>query len=326
MKRFSLIAGLIAAVLPLASCEKEVETIWSDDNAPMLVLNAQILSDDARHTLFVYCSEKSHCDPVEEASVTCTLNSNPLSVEHSEGGRYVFDAQLSAGDRLGFKVSWKDLNATAEAVVPEAVGQITGVTVTEMIIDDEYGSEWKRVQEAISFKDHPGKKDYYMLSIVNVYHHLDEDGNVIESCAVHVSIDAGEDKVLNPMGAEVANFLDYENDYNTFTDEMFADASYTFKVYAQSWYSFNDEWIQFLSRFMEGDPYSIDRVYKVYSIDFDEYMYLNAISANNNGLGIMTEPVVYPGNIDGGLGFVTAASPVTWTVTSGPYTFPEGFQ
>ena len=65
----------------------------------------------------------------------------------------------------------------------------------------------------------------------------------------------------------------------------------------------------------------MDRVYKVYSIDFDEYMYLQAMSARSNDIGFMTEPVVFPENVVGGHGFVTAMTPVTWTISSGPYEF-----
>ena len=322
MKKISIaILILLSVILPLASCENDVETIWSDNNEARLVLNAQIRQDKATHTLFVYNSEKSHCDPVDGAAVTCTLNSKPLEVVPSEGGRYKFDAQLSAGDALEFKVSWRGLNASASAVVPEPAGGITAVTITEMIIEDEYESQWSRILESITFKDRPGVKDFYMLTVENVYHRLDAEGNVTESFAVETTVDAGDDKVLNPMGAEVSEFTGYDNDYNIFTDEMFADASYTFRVYATNGYVYSNEWVEFLNRFSEGDPYTMDRVYKVYSIDFDEYMYLQAMSARSNDIGFMTEPVVFPENVVGGHGFVTAMTPVTWTISSGPYEF-----
>lgn len=323
MKRYGLISGLVAALIATASCTNDVEIIWSDENAPMLLLNAQLRQDYTRHTLYVYCSEKSNCEPVDDAAVTATLNSKSFILERHEGGKYVFDAELKPGDVLEFKASWKGLNASASAVVPAAAGEITQVTVTEVTIEDGETS-WQRVQEGITFKDRPGVQDYYMLAIEDVYNRLDGDGNVVESLPVRVSIDAGNDKVLNPMGAEMTEFLGYDNDYNIFTDEMFADASYTFKVYTSDWAVYSPDWSEFMNRFNEGDPYSVDRVYKIYSIDFDEYVYLNSISANGNDLGFMTEPVVFTENVRGGLGFVTVVSPVTYTLSSGPKEYHYG--
>ena len=307
-------------LVPLASCTTEVETLWSDSNAAMLVLNAQIRQDEAIHTLSVYCSEGSHCNPVEDALVACTVNSKPVDVETREGGKYCFEANLTAGDEVAFQVSWKGKNASASAEVPVSAGEITGVTTTEVILEDGDYS-WTKIQEAITFKDRAGEKDFYMLSIEDVYNRLDDNGNIVESVPVRVSIDAGNDKVLNPMGAEVTELFGYDNDYNVFTDEMFSDASYTFKVYANDWAVYSPEWVDFMNRYSEGEKYSVSRDYKIYSITFEEYMYLNAISARGNDLGMMTEPVVFPENVTGGLGFVTVTSPVVWRRTTGPYKF-----
>lgn len=312
------------ALLPPVSCTNEVETIWSDDNAPILVLNAQIHQEDAHHTLFVYCSEKSHCDPLGGATVICSVNSKPVAVEEQDKGAYVFASKLAAGDIIDFKVTWKTLSATARAEVPEPVGEITGVTVTDVTIENDETS-WQRRLESVAFKDRPDANDYYMLSIEDVYNRLDDDGNIIESISTRVSIDASDDKVLNPMGAEMTEFLDYDNDFNIFTDEMFADASYTFKLYPNEWAVYSAEWVDFMGRFSDGDKYTIDRVYKVYSLTFDEFLYLKAITAQYNNIELMTEPVIFPENVTGGLGFVAAMSPVSRVVTRGPFEFDGNY-
>lgn len=82
-----------------------------------------------------------------------------------------------------------------------------------------------------------------------------------------------------------------------------------------STYGFYDEnWTMFWDDFQEGDYYSMDRVIRVYTLTFDEYVYLKSIIAANNDLGFMTEPVIYAENVEGGLGFVTAMTPSSYTI------------
>ena len=139
MKGYSIkIMMALAAILPLTACENEIETIWSDDNPPVLVLNAQIKQDEAEHTLFVYCSEKSHCEAVD-AKVTVQVNSKDVELVHEqdqeqESARYVFSTPLVAGDKLYFKAEYNGLTATARAEVPVAVGEITKVEVSEVTV------------------------------------------------------------------------------------------------------------------------------------------------------------------------------------------------
>ncbi|MBP5505533.1 MAG: DUF4249 family protein [Bacteroidales bacterium] len=336
MRRFIIKAMMIAAVMmPLAACENEIETIWSSDNMPRLVLNAQIMQDETEHTVRVFCSKFSRSEPMA-AEVTVTLNSKAVKVTHvvieeeegmeglggEESGRYTFQAQLSPGDRLEFKAHAMGLTATAVAEVPVAVGEITKVEVSEVTVENMFDSEKEhRVQDAITFKDHKGELDYYMLIMEDVYKHLDAGGNVVDEYVHKVNMDTALDKVLNPMGAEAAELLGYDNDFNVFTDEMFADGEYTFKILASKWDYFGGNWLEFWEAFEEGDTYAIDRRYKIYTLGFDEFLYLKAISAAYNDIGFMTEPMIYPENVTGGLGFVAAISPIDWVTPGTPIPF-----
>ena len=53
---------------------------------------------------------------------------------------------------------------------------------------------------------------------------------------------------------------------------------------------------------------------QVYSISFDEFMYVKAQDGDGIDLEFMTEPVIYPENVSGGLGFVTVMTPASWTI------------
>ncbi len=325
MKGYSIkITMALAAILPLTACENEIETIWSDDNPPVLVLNAQIKQDEAEHTLFVYCSEKSHCEAVD-AKVTVQVNSKDVELVHEqdqESARYVFSTPLVAGDKLYFKAEYNGLTATARAEVPVAVGEITKVEVSEVTVESMLdGEKEQRRQDAVTFKDNVGTQDFYMLVVTDVYSRIDADGQSVREYHHKVHVDTSLDKVLNPMGAEVSEFLGYGNDFNVFSDEMFADGSYTLKILASKWGYYYGEWNDFWAEFQEGDSYKKDRHYKIYTLDFDEFLYVKAISAAYNDIGFMTEPMIYPENVTGGLGFVSAITPIEWITPGTPVPF-----
>lgn len=332
---------ILAAASMAVACENDVDTIWSASNEAILVVNAQLQQDDPSHRIYVNCSEGSRSQMVTDAEVTCSINGGAdidalpttygyelfdgsTSYEHKG---YGFEAGLATGDRLDIKVRWKDLSgkdlsASASFTVPESAARITAIDTARVELAEEgnWGGDTHITRQyLITVKDKPGEKNYYMLRFQDVYYKLDESGARVDSLICKGSFDSSDDKILHPVQNSILDdiFGNY-NDYEIFNDEMFADAEYALKVYDSYYALFFEDWMKFWYKFLEGDRYCMDRRIKVYTITFDEYLYLNAIGSAGNDLEFMTEPVIYPENVTGGLGFISIATPTVRTINFPP--------
>ena len=337
MKRNIII--VLATALMAVSCENTVETIWSDQNEAMLVLNAQLIQDSPSHMVYVHCSEGGQNNEVLDAEVFYSKNGGaekkavPITYWeewydgslHENIDGYGFDENFAAGDRVNLRASWHGLTATGEITFPESAAKITAVDTSKIVLssDNGYYETQTTRQYRITVKDKPGEKNYYMPRYEDVYYHYDATGEKVDSITIKGSFDATDDHVLHPVeNSMMEDLIGRDNYYETFTDEMFADGDYTIKVTDHRWGAYVGAWTEFWNQFEEGDSYSLDRRIKVYTLTFDEYIYLRAIDAAGNDLGFMTEPVIVPGNVLGGLGFVTGVTPEIWTLEfpAEPYT------
>ena len=302
------------------------------------MLNAQLKQDNQVHMVYVHCSEGGRNNDVTDADVFYSINGGaekkmaPHSRYeewydgelHEEFEGYQFEETFAPGDRVSLRASWHDLKASGEIIFPESAAKITAVDTAKIVHSnaDGYNETYSTRQYRITVKDKAGEKNYYMLRFEDVYYQLDASGKKVSSITIDGSFDATDDHVLHPVeNSMMGDLIGGYNYYETFTDEMFADASYTIKVTDNRW-SYVGAFTEFWERFQEGDSYSLDRRIKVYTLTFDEYIYLRAIDAAGNDLGFMTEPVIYPGNVLGGLGFVTGVTPEIWTLEfpAEPYT------
>ena len=139
MKRNIII--VLAAALLAVSCENTVETIWSDQNEAMLVLNAQLIQDSPIHLVYVHCSEGGQNNEILDAEVFYSKNGGaekpvaPIShweewydgSLHEENDGYGFEETFAAGDRVTLKARWHGLTATGEITFPESAAKITAV-------------------------------------------------------------------------------------------------------------------------------------------------------------------------------------------------------
>ena len=328
-----IIYRFFAAALVVTSCENTVDKVWSDENEAILVVNAQIKQDQKRHFVRVECSEGGNCNQVEDAKVTCRINGGetitvPGRVQEHElfNGEvieeflgYGFDADLAAGDEISIQVSWKALTASATVKVPESKAKITALDTMRVVLAESgsYGGDTRTTRQYnITVKDKEGEKNYYMLAVRDVYYKLDAAGHRIASLDTRGYFDAKYDRMLHPLENELLDDIidGDDNDYELFNDEMFADASYTLKVYDSYYGVYLDDFTRFFEQFDEGDRYCMDRLVKIYTIPFEEYLYLKAIGSAYSDLEFLTEPIIYPENVSGGLGFVAAITPEVWTI------------
>ena len=314
------------------SCENTADIVWSDANEAILVVNAQIKQDQKQHLVLVECSEGGGCKRLEDARVSCRINAGeafdtqPVVKErvlyNGEIGKeflgYGFDADLAAGDEIAISASWKTLTASATVKVPQSVAKITALDTMRVVLAEEgtYGGDTRTTRQYnITVKDKAGEKNFYMLAVQDVYYRLDAAGRRIDSLATRGYFDAKYDRMLHPLENELLDgIIGDDNDYELFNDEMFADASYTIKVYDSYYGVYLDDFASFFEQFEEGDQYCLDRLVKIYTIPFEEYLYLKAIGSAYADLEFLTEPIIYPENVSGGLGFAAAITPDIWTI------------
>lgn len=261
------------------------------------------------------------------------------------GDGYVFDADLAPGDEIYFRATWMGQTTFATVTIPDNAAAITAVDTTRVVIESQSDlmPERYRRQYGITVKDDPDEKSYYFLRFDDAFYRLDASGNRVTAFAARCAFDATVEPLLRPIensGVKdlikgsiptrinspigivfgeylsiIAEDIDDTNNYQAFSDELFEGGSYTLKVNDTGEASYRSQWADFWKEFQEGDSYCLDRTIKVYAISPDEYLYLRAICIENNNIGqYITEPAVYPGNVAGGLGFVAAATPVTWTI------------
>lgn len=332
---------ILAAVLLAVSCENTVEKIWSDQNEAMLVVNAQMFQDQHNHRVFVNCSEGGSTSQIRDAAVTCSINGGaaitalPVIREKElyygeiaeEFYGYSFDADLNPGDEIAIAVRWKDLSASAKVKVPESAATITAIDTMKVVLAEENsytgGNSRTTRQYNITVKDKAGEKNYYMLRAEEIFYRFDASGQMVASVSCKGDFDADYDRILHPLESSIVeDYLGSDNRYQLFNDEMFADASCTLKIMDAYYYAYLDDAFQFFEQFEEGDSYAMDRIFKIYTLTFDEYLYLKALGSNDLDLEFMTEPVIYPENVTGGLGFVTVLTPSSWTISfpMEPYT------
>ena len=326
---------MFAAAFAAISCEHPVETIWSDGNEALLVVNAQLLQDKHTNRIIVNCSEGAGCSVVRDAEVECSINGGakiaalPVVREiklfdgsvSEEFLGYDMESALSAGDEISIEVNWDGLSATARTTVPESAASITALDTMRVVLtrdDFDTGSSTRTTRQYnITIKDKPGEKNYYLLMSEEIYYRLDASGRKVASFVNSGTFDASDDVILHSVGSSILDVILGRDDniYELFDDGMFADASHTLKIYDLYYGIYLDGFVRFFEQFEEGESYSMDRVFKIYTISFEEYLYLKAVDAARTYIDFMTEPVVYPGNVTGGLGFITAATPATCTVS-----------
>lgn len=318
---------ILVAALAAVSCENTVDKIWSDDNEAMLVLNAQLRQDERIHRVFVDCSQGAGSDEVQDAAVVCSINGaaaiaavadireevNFRGDTYEKFYGYAFEADLLPGDKIEITAYWKDLSAKAVAEVPASAARIAAIDTMRVVLaeDNPWGETGRTTRQYnIAIRDKAGEKNYYMLASRDVYYKLDASGAKIDSIAVKSQFDTDYDPILNPIENSLLDeIIGSGNNYDIFTDEMFADASYTLKLYDSYYSAYSDDFVHFWDGFETGGRYCMDRLVMIYTLSFDEFLYLKAINAAGNDLGFMTEPVIYPENVIGGLGFVTVVTP-----------------
>lgn len=328
----------------LTACDRELP--FPATEGDLIVLNALLSTDEPEHIVHLAVSSpESGNRPLTDAQVLCTVGDGPavrateISSTSSlqKSAQYSFEAQIRPGDRMRIEVAGAGLRAVAQTVAPQAPLPATADTLTRD----------GRMHFTLHVQGRPDRADYWQLRLafreqyrIDYYwrdrnpYPEDEHFEFTPGMYINTSeseseqelpLDPGEDPILNDGYTPQAVIDRY---YNTnagflfefspvnktriFTDHRFAGDGADVQFSTDATPLLNSEYGQ-ARDWMIRYHYHCTRTLTVRLLALDEaaYAYLDAINRekSRNGFNyLLVEPVIFPTNVEGGLGFLSVAS------------------
>lgn len=334
LKRYLAYLPALLSVILFVSCETEIG--YPVQGEPQLVMNA--LLDPAKEENFVYLdiSNVHTVSYVERAEVTLYINGQKVETAEESSRvdttgynipglvtpkRYRLTSRFYPGDHIRIEAETADgkFHTEAETIVPQPIEDFE-VDTLRAYIKDKYNQSGYYRKYNITLKDRPGEDNYYRLDIVNDFT-IECRNHIIEESAwtLHYRYDNlinREDVILtdghpttSDQGNETELFPVFENRYNIFSDARFKDTEATLKVYTPLYEDMNS---LFAGMMNYGDENLVSHTIcvRILCISEMEYKYLKALSTflSDEYDNTYMEPVYFPSNVKGGLGFVGACS------------------
>ncbi len=325
-------------LISAASCTNIIDSNLKQPE-PKLILSALLSTGDEVHKVYVSMRMDSPMTSdgighVSDAEVVCYINGE-FAAEAVEQDRpeswgimrdYQFRTKISPGDLVRIEASKDGKTAYAEMVAPQPVELELTDTTTVEYKEPEWIYSQQLFKINFKIKDAAGSDNYFRLdecrhTINQLQHYKDDDGNTIKEDSTDVSLslvepEIGNDPILNggympeSDGNDLSDILSQVNPYNkfrVFSDEMFKDAD------AKVGITLNKYNIRDYFRKYDDTPDAtsahvtswLDVV--VQCVTFETYCYLKALNAGemyDYETNFLTEPVIIPTNVVGGLGFV----------------------
>lgn len=328
----------------LTACDRELP--FPATEGDLIVLNALLSTDEPEHIVHLAVSSpESGNRPLTDAQVLCTVGDGPavrateISSTSSlqKSAQYSFEAQIRPGDRVRIEVAGAGLRAVAQTVAPQAPLPATADTLTRD----------GRMHFTLHVQGRPDRADYWQLRLAfreqyRIDHYWrdrnpypeDEHFEFTPGMYINTSeseseqelpLDPGEDPILNDGYTPQAVIDRY---YNTnagflfefspvnktriFTDHRFAGDGADVQFSTDATPLLNSEYGQ-ARDWMIRYHYHCTRTLTVRLLALDEaaYAYLDAINrekSRNRFNYLLVEPVIFPTNVEGGLGFLSVAS------------------
>ncbi len=279
------------------------------------------------------------------AEVTCYVNGEPVAaaqeyvrkdeeypVKTKDVGPYLgafgtayywFNATFRPGDRIRIEAKRGDDIVYSEVVVPEpAALELTAVADTDIQITESYSEPVLKFDFRI--RDVAGENTYYRVGNADrdmdlLFHFYDNLGNqtkedVASKYTDSPKIHIGNDPILNdgymPGSTDnVFNSLSPSNELRIFSDSQFRDKEGTVSL------SVEKSIYQYRLFSLEKEAKRVDvkptLKIKIESLSFETYNYYKALNAGESfgyDISFLMEPIIFPTNVVGGLGFVGVSS------------------
>lgn len=314
MKNLKALLFLLPA---LAACTNPLD-YTAGQQPEMIIMNAQLRTDETRHSVFLSRGFINLVEPLPDGEVDCYVNGefvtrarrcpeDSISVSFYLGyhyaTEYLFDADIRPGDEVRLEASDGALHARATVRAPQtariAAADTLSIPVSPYTVSyTSYGAEYTETLVCrLRLEDRPGEQNWYRLCV-----DLAADSG-------HHSIRFGfsRDPILND-GYKSSDALDIgqtpKNAFCSFSDRQFADGTGEVEIHVPK----NN--IRFVRQNWETSAHPALQL-SLMTLSLEEYSYLNALNAGEvwgfDG-AFLTEPVTFPTNVEGGLGFVSIAS------------------
>lgn len=231
---------------------------------------------------------------------------------------------LQPGDHIRLEATAEGgkYHAAAEATAPQPATLLQVDTCAAYLHEANGKSLYRRYD--ISLQDRPGEKNFYRLAIDNDYHYrysrkkYQEDGSYVWQDTIvtqrHSQLINREDVILTdgqPQSyddEENGLFPTIKNSYNIFTDSRFPNSSATLKVYTEY------KATSYAGNIILSDYQHVYRQHTItvhlFSLTETEYRYFKALNCLQDGNydESLMEPIIFPSNVEGGLGFVSIST------------------
>lgn len=188
---------------------------------------------------------------------------------------------------------------------------------TQLLVINDYGWEYMKLNTKIKFIDPPDEKNYYRLLVLRQNGRYPEDKSIPYNSEIPVLISRNyseyfesNDPLLNPSENEGLFENSGGNEYHLFSDEIINGKEYDL--------SFDLTISDILPSYSHYE--FIHFTIYLQSISKDYYYYLSSYSKHKNAEGeFLTEPVLVYSNIENGLGVFGAASSAGKMIEFGAY-------
>lgn len=316
MKNFILLLHSIILFFCI-SCENEI-AFSQQDSQSKLIMNAMLLTDSEFNFVYFNLSGAQSVENPQDAEVRLIVNGDEKEVipayESGPGNqcRSYLSTPIKAGDhiRLEGTAEKGKYTVSSETTVLPPIEPFTVDTATVYIKDGGYTT--KCIQFKIKLRDRKNETNFYRLSIGEGCYFsssLPENWDPSECAVIN-----REDLVLTeghitPDNNDDNNFIDMTipNEMNIFSDRLFKDSEYVMTVYCRAR---DYTWTTDKNGVIAGYRIHIESISKEV---YRHYRALNCIQSDKYEPTIM-EPVIFPQNVSGGLGFVCASSRRSLTI------------
>lgn len=335
MKFFNIPSALLCVSLFL-SCTHEIP-FNIKDSEPKLIINALIESNIDNNIIHIALTGKYNTDSVQNATVNIYINEehkeqitqhvawdSESSVGYPQYNTFLRDKQYKVssrfqpGDKVKIEVFANNntYHAWVEDIIPHPIE-------IEHIDTMTYGKNYQSyIRLKTTFTDNPNEKNFYRIeAIEKIYnYYMDENGNHIPfTYETYLFLDTREDIVLNDgkISTDDEIFPTTENRYTVFNDTRL-NGIYTMTTHLSAPMFFINDTIQHL-------PHA-ELTIRLLSITEMQYHYLKALNIrlSDNYDEYLSTPIVFPSNIEGGVGIVGFTSGTQITINI-PYIVLDPF-
>lgn len=339
MKRITTYLLAVIMILMTAACEKTT-IINNGDHKPLIQMYGILSTSKSENQVKIKLSLNDRVVKAPNAQLTVTADGKPMTVSEYGDGNFSIHGQLTSGSKIKLIATATDMHpATAEVIMPEPAIEIVDPAIEYSVNENSFTLIDKLDFRIPLHQTLPGRH-YYKLSIQEKHSFKAKDdfgypfiNEVTDSYNNIDRIDKSNEPLLNdgrpPQTDSDNSFYTYiPNNFNTFTNSAFEEERAVISVGGTLYScSISDA----IRRFKERDckkghlvcQQSIRILVETISPSTYHFCRVNDMIDNDEYEEALTEPLVIPSNVDGGIGFIGTATAVEYVFPERSETYPE---